>query len=196
MFLQTAHIKSFTNKHDEIPAFHVAYGVVTFIAAAMFSIGTFGVLIIAHMLLDVFKYRDVHKLSWPITIRAVFHENLLDIMLFLLALVTSVYLHSSVEFIQFGAFLRTEISVVRLIAIVLPKFVILEHILKVFAHIHHYMLYIHPGTYKKQFTLTEKIYSSIIVSVLLLLLLTPQITGVDPEVIVHVVLYELQPFRL
>lgn len=190
------HFSNFARFHDEIPAFHVFYAVLTLLAAAMFSIGTFGVLIIAHMVLDIVKYREVHKLPWSHTLKAVVHESLLDCTLLAVALLVSVYFHSSVGFIQLSGLLRAELSIVQFLGVVLPKFIILEHLVKVFAHIHHYLLYIHPHAHKRRWSKLDKIYFGLLTGSVLLLLFAPMITRADPTVITHVVLHELQPFRL
>ena len=54
------HLRIFAHEHDDIPAFHAAYLVGTFLAAAIFNLGFFLLLIIGHMCLDVVKYRDFH----------------------------------------------------------------------------------------------------------------------------------------
>lgn len=190
------HLHGFARIHDELPAFHILYAICTFIAAAMFSLGTFAIIIIAHMLLDVIKYRDVHAYSWKDTVLSVIHESVLEVALFCIALLVSIFFHSSVGFVHFSGALRIELSIVQFFGIILPKYFILEHAIKVFSHVHHYLLYIHPTVGKRRWTMLDKCYLGIIFSSVLLLLSSPFITQADPTVIAHVVWYELQPFRL
>ena len=62
-------LRTFAWVHDELPAFHAAYLVLTFLTAALFNFGVFALLIAAHMMLDFVKYREVHGFTLLNTFR-------------------------------------------------------------------------------------------------------------------------------
>ena len=68
-------VRHFAHEHDDQPAFHATYLVIAFLTALLFNLGAFGLLIIAHMSLDM-----VHAIAklcgLPIP-----QESLLDSML-------------------------------------------------------------------------------------------------------------------
>ncbi len=131
--------RSFAHDHDDIPAFHAAYLVGTFLAAAIFNLGFFLALIVMHMCLDFVKYRDYHRYSYAETIWAVFIENMIDIMLFFIALTFSVYTSHSFALAALSGFARTELTIVRAIGTIVPKFEILQHLSTILLNIHAYM---------------------------------------------------------
>ena len=188
-------LRTFADEHDNIPAFHAVYLVLVLMAAMLFNLGVFGVLILIHMSLDIVKYRDVHKFSWGNTFKAMAHENLIDVTLFFVALVFSVYFHHSVGMIGISGLLRAELTIMHLFGTVVPKFIILEDFLKVISHLHHYLEQIHPD-FHKGWTRLDKIYLSFIGTAVLLLIMAPNIMHVDPSVVQWVVLWELVPWNI
>ena len=50
-----ASARLFAHRHDELPAFHAAYLVITVLCAALLSLGAFAALIVAHIALDYVK---------------------------------------------------------------------------------------------------------------------------------------------
>lgn len=135
----TDRLRVFAHEHDDIPAFHATYLVGTFLAAAIFNLGFFLVLIVGHMCLDFVKYRDYHRYGYAETVWAMFVENLFDIMLFFLALMFSVYTSHSFALAAFSGLARTELTVVRAVGILVPKIEILQHALCVLLNIHTYL---------------------------------------------------------
>lgn len=184
-------LRRFAHQHDEILAFHVAFAVLTFISAAMLSLGWFAIFIVGHMVLDVIKYKEVHEYSWRNTINAVLHESLLELMLFSIALLVSVYFHSSIYAINISGFMRAEMTLVRLVGVIIPKFIIIEEILKIFIHFQHYLEAMHPNAKNIHLTLPEKIYAGVIVISTILLLAAPYITNTAPHIINTIILNEL-----
>jgi hypothetical protein len=132
-------VRSFAHEHDDIPAFHAAYLVGTFLAAAIFNLGFFLALIVMHMCLDFVKYRDYHRYGYAETIWAMFVENVIDIMLFFVALTFSVYTSHSFALAALSGFARTELTIVRAIGTIVPKFEILQHLATILLDIHAYM---------------------------------------------------------
>lgn len=184
-------LKQFALKHDEIPAFHVSFAILTFISAAMLSLGWFAILIILHIVLDIAKYRDVHGFTWRETMNATLHESLLELMFFNMALLISVYFHSSTGFLNISGLLRAEATLVYITGVVVPKFIIMEHVLKALTHISHYIGNLKPDAKRAYLIVPEKIYASFIVCSVVLLLAAPYITNTPPEVINNVILHEL-----
>ena len=72
---------TFARGHDDIPAFHAGYLLLTFLAAALFNLGICAIFVCGHMSLDLYKYRDVHHYTWMQTVRATMLESLVDLML-------------------------------------------------------------------------------------------------------------------
>lgn len=184
-------IKQFAHRHDDIPAFHVSFALLTFISAAMLSLGWFAVLIIIHMVLDVAKYREVHGFTWRETINATLHESLLELMFFSMALLISVYFHSSTGFLNISGMLRAEATLIYITGVVVPKFIIMEQVLKALTHISHYLHRLKPNAKRANLTVPEKIYASFIVCSVVLLMAAPYVTNTPPEVINHVIFHEL-----
>lgn len=129
----------FAHEHDEIPAFHAAYLVGTFLVAALLNLGFFLLLIGVHMLLDAVKYRDFHGYGWRATVRAVFMENLVDIALFMTALTFVIYLNHSFALAALSGLIRSELTLVKAFGTLVPKMEILEHMIRTFVHLHNYM---------------------------------------------------------
>ena len=188
-------LRWFAHEHDDIPAFHAAYLVLTFLAAAMFNVGAFGLLIIFHMCLDIVKYREIHNLSWRGTLKGVAHESLVDVTLFMLALLISVYFHHSVGLVSVSGLLHAELSIFRALGTMIPKAIILEHFLKVVSHIHHYMEQVHPGMRLNRWKPIDKVYIVFTTLSLALLVGAPYIMNVDGEVIRLIVFSELVPWN-
>jgi hypothetical protein len=162
------HIRIFAHEHDDIPAFHAAYLVGTFLAAAIFNLGFFLVLIAAHMCLDIIKYRDLHGFGWLLTARAVIYENIVDIALFLLALTFAVYLHHTFAVIAVSGLVRSEFTIIRGLGTILPKMGIVEHTFGILLNFHAYLYSLHPDL--KQPIARVHRWSSITVIICLILL--------------------------
>ena len=168
-------VRAFAQRHDELPAFHAAYLVLTILVAALLNLGAFGLLIIAHMVLDTVKYREVHRMSWPETIRATLRENLFDHTLFVLGFLIAVYLHHSLPGIAgISGLLRSEITIARGLGTLLPKTEILQRFLHVIFHLRHHLTHIETPI-GERFTPTERFSIVLIGCSLLLLLLAPAI---------------------
>lgn len=188
-------LRTFAHEHDEIPAFHAGFLVLTFLAAAMFNLGAFAILIFMHMCLDVVKYREIHKFSWSMTVKGVLHESLIDMMLLSVGLVFSVYFHHSVFTAGVSGLLRAEITVVRALGTIIPKLKILHHFLKIIAHLNYYLETVHPHL-RKEWTKADKLYMFFILVSVGLLFAAPALMDADPSVVRMVVLWELTPWNM
>jgi hypothetical protein len=187
-------LRSFAHQHDDLPAFHAAYLVLTLLAAALFNLGFFALLIALHMLLDVFKYRDVHHYSWKRTVEGMVRESIVDISLLLMGLAVAVYLHPSLPlFVGVQGVMLAEITVLRAVGVISPKLKILYDFLKVVAHIDLYLHHVHPRLGKGASMIEYVALLSLFVS-LGLLVIAPLILLVDPAKYLSILFEELIPW--
>lgn len=163
---------AFARSHDDIPAFHAAFLVGTFLAATVLNLGFFAILIFAHIALDIVKYRDIHSASWLRTFRASFIESLFDVTLLSVALTSSLYLHHSFALTVLSGLSRAELTVFRALATILPKMQILEHSFHLFAHVKSYLQTPHPSV-EKGLTQGQRISVLFLLGSVALLLVSP-----------------------
>ncbi len=136
--------RSFAHEHDDVPAFHAAYLVSTFLAAAMLHLGFFAILIALHMCLDYVKYRDYFRLSITQTFRAMLLESVVDIALFFTALTFEVYLSETFALEATSGLLRSGLTLLRAVGTIIPKIHILERAISVIISLHAYLYTPHP----------------------------------------------------
>jgi hypothetical protein len=185
-------LRAFAERHDHLPAFHAGFLVLALLAATLFNLGFFALLIALHMALDTVKFHRLH--GWK-RVRAVLHESLIELTLFCTALAFSVYVHHSAGMVAFSAALRAEVALIGILGVVLPKYVIVEGVLKILAHWVHALGHLRPCA-ERGFTHFDRLYIASIAACLLLLLGAPALTGASPDVIGSVVLWELSPLHL
>jgi hypothetical protein len=145
MHTLTNRLRLFAHEHDDVPAFHAAYLVATFLVAAVFSLGYFALLIALHMALDYVKYREVFHFNLRMTFRGMFLESVVDIALLLLALTFAVYLSNDLALVALGGLIRSELTIIRMLGTVLPKIRIFEHCLTIALDVHSYLHAVHPN---------------------------------------------------
>lgn len=185
-------LRSFAHEHDDIPAFHAAYLVATFLAAAVLNLGFFAVLIAGHMALDYVKYREVHQYGIRVTIKAMILESITDIALFLVALTFGVYLSHTYVLAAFSGLIRSELTLLRALGTLLPKVAILEHMIVIALDVHAYMHNVEPAL-RGKFTAVQT--WSLRFSVLSILLLAGSIALFwgDEETLMKILVQELVP---
>ncbi len=132
-------MRGFAHEHDDIPAFHAAYLVGTFLAAALFNLGFFVILIVGHMCLDYVKYRDINKFSFGLTVKAMFRESMIDIALLLVAMVFIVYLNNSFAIAAMSGMARAELTILRALGTIAPKIEIIERLFGIVMNIEQYL---------------------------------------------------------
>jgi hypothetical protein len=160
--------RQFAHEHDEIPAFHAAYIVAAIFISLLFHLGAFALLILFHILLDVFKYREIHGYSLRETVRAALLESIVDIALFFFALTLSVYVHNTLLITMLGGFTRSELTIVQFLGSFFAKLKILENFFELFTYFHAYM---HTPTYGRNTSLTRAEWWSAVFSVFCIILL-------------------------
>lgn len=185
----------FARSHDELPAFHAAYLALTFLAAALFNLGFFALLIIAHMALDVVKYREVHNKSWRNVAEGVVRESLLEFTVFAIALVFAVYLHHSLWLAGLTGVIRAQATLVRFLGTTLPKLTILAGFRNVITHLHTYLANTHSRLGLPWSGMERTFLFVLGFSVLALFAAVP-ITGADAAVWERIFVEELIPWNL
>lgn len=189
-------MRIFAQRHDDLPAFHAAYLVLTILVAALLNLGAFGLLIFAHMVLDTVKYREIHHLSWQQTLRATLRENLFEYTLFALGFLIAVYLHHSLPGIAgISGLLRSEITIARGIGTLLPKTEILQRFLHVIFHLRHHLAHMETPI-GERLTPTERFSLVLIGCSALLLLLAPTILHISGTQLFLITQEEIIPWHM
>lgn len=188
-------LRHFAHAHDDLPAFHAGYLVLTVLAAAILNLGAFAVLIAAHVSLDLIKYRELHRLSWMRTLEGTFRENLIDIFLLVVALTFSVYLHHTIGIVALSGVVRADLTVARVAGVFLPKFEILNRFLAMLLHIGEHMRTLHARL-SKSLASGEQLLLFLLAATLILLLGSPAILGISASAFFETLARELIPWRL
>ena len=187
-------LRRFAHEHDDIVAFHAMFILLAFLCAGLFNLGAFALLVLAHMTLDVVKYRERHEFTWKETAEGVVRESLVDVTLLLVGLVFAVYLHHSVGIASLSGLMRAEIAFIRTFAMFVPKVKILHHFLKIMAHLHHYLEQVHPR-HSKAWSGLETLCLYFCAASLALLVFSAPLMNVDGNVIKSILYYELIPWK-
>ncbi len=189
-------LRLFAHQHDSLPAFHAAFLVLSFLAAAILNLGFFGVLILVHMALDIVKYREVHGLDWRKTTEGVIRESIVDLTLFMMGLVVAVYLHPSLTgMIGIKGLMLAEITVLRGIGIMTPKLKILYDMLKILSDIDHYLSRLHPK-FGKNVSMIEYVCTFSLFVATGMILIAPVLLMLDGAEFMRILLSELTPWHL
>ena len=188
-------LRAFTHRHDEMPAFHAGYMVLVFLTAALFNLGTFGLLVAAHMSLDIVKYRDLHGFSWKLTARGTTRESLIDMMLLFIGLVFAVYLHHGAGIIALSGLLRAEGTIIRALVTLIPKLEVFQHVLHIFLTTREHLMVIEPATTPGWSRLDYFCFGVIALSGVLLVFAIP-LLNLEPSLFQNILTEELIPWRL
>ena len=140
------HSRSFARRHDDIPAFHAASIALTLLAAALFNVGAFAVLIVAHAALDIIKYRDVHGMPWLRTLSAIFREGLLDLFFLSVALCFALTLHHGQSVFALSGAIRMEEVLLRVFGMGLARLEVLMHSMWIFSNIRQHLVDVRDAT--------------------------------------------------
>lgn len=189
-------LRSFAHEHDNLPAFHAAYLAMTFLAAALFNLGFFAVLIVFHMVLDVFKYREVQGLNWKRTAEGVARESIVEVALLLMGLVVAVYLHPTLTgLVGIKGLMLAEITILHGIGVMTPKLKILYDMLKILANVDLYLQRLHPRFGKKLSMIETVSCISICVS-LGMLIIAPILLMLSNAQYLYILMDELAPWNV
>lgn len=140
-----ASFSRFAKTHDDLPAFHAAYLVLTILAAALLNLGFFAMIIGIHMALDIVKYREYHGFTWKRTFEGVIRESVVDVTLLSMGLVFAIFLHPSLTgMMGMQGLMLAEVTILRAVGVMTPKLKIVFEFLKILSHLDHYMTTLHP----------------------------------------------------
>lgn len=188
-------LRHFAHEHDDLPAFHAGYLVLTVVIAAMLNLGVFVFLIAAHMALDLVKYRELHHLSWARTVEGTLRESLLDCALLAGALACAVYLHHTIGIVAVSGIVRADLTLVRLAGTLLPKVEILERFAAVFLRMGTHLRTV-VARLGEALSPGEKMELFLALAFLVLLFLAPMVLHITPTEYVGHLAVELIPWRI
>jgi len=187
-------LRRFAHEHDDLPAFHAGYLVLTVLVAALFNLGAFAVLILAHVSLDIVKYREVHQCDWRRTADGIFHENIFDILLLAVGFVFAVYFHNTAGVAGVSGVIRADETIFRAFGTLIPKVEILQDFLKVMLHLTSYLRFPHAQM-GFSWTQGEKLCVFFLSICIILLVSAPFILGMDASDFSHIIAGEAVPWR-
>ena len=185
-------LRHFAREHDELPAFHAGYLVLTVITAGLLNLGAFFLLIAAHFSLDLVKYREVHDLSWGQTLEASLREGLLDFFLLMTALTFSVYIRNAIGIAAVSGIIRSDLTLARFAGVFLPKFEMLHRFLGILLNIGRHLRTIHLRI-GQRLTSSERLQLFLLTASLILLLAAPVILHQSATTIGGIVAHEMLP---
>ena len=187
-------LRRFAHQHDEMPAFHAGYLVITFLVAALFNVGAFALLIGAHMSLDYVKYSEVHGFGMKKTVQGMFFESLVDIMLFAVGLLFTVYFHHATGIIAVSGLLRASESIVAAVGTLIPKLEILHHVYVDFFHVKRHMARI-PEELSSGLTVADMICLLLTIVAGILIVIAPSILTLDGSTFLNILSDALIPWN-
>lgn len=186
------HVKLFAKAHDDMPAFHAGFLVLSVLVSLFFSMGVFAMLILFHAALDVAKYRMVHNLSARGTLKGVIRENLLDVTLVTIGLTAAVCFHHHIFFGSVSSLVRADIFLLRMIGTTLPKMQIFHSFMCVAASMRSYIHTKHEQL-EMPWSAFDKACFIIMLLGIALFLATPFIFGIDQSTIQKILVEEMTP---
>lgn len=178
---RTSHaFKNFASVHDDLPAFKAGYLVLTVITAALFPLGAFFLLIVAHASLDLVKYREHMGLNWAQTGEGILRENLLDITLLGIGFVFAMYFHHTIGIAGVSGVLRADITIIRGLGTLIPKAEILNDFLHVMGRLWTHLHTPHERI-GKSWNSGEKLCFFVLTASVILLVTAPTILHIDSQ---------------
>jgi hypothetical protein len=176
-----ARFRAFLQEHDDMPAFHAAFLVLSVLIAALFNLGAFGLLILLHMALDAYKHRAREGRMF-----FVLRDSLPDIALLALALVFALYLHPAGGLVAASGLLRAEASITRMLGMLLPRFALLRHVECSALHA--------PGRVLPHWSWVEEASLVVLIVSVLLLIVAP--LGLHADAFIRILGEQLVPWNL
>ena len=132
------HVIHVAHRHDDWKWFKVWFAVATVTASIVLNLGIFALLVSAHMVLDVIKYRTRHNLNWYWTGVETLREGLVDVFFISFGLLLSVAFHHEVAIGGLGRMARLEVLLLNLLLRVGPRIKIAEHLLEIVLYWKHH----------------------------------------------------------
>jgi len=184
----------FLHTHDDYPAFHAGFLVLTLLIAALFNLGMFALLIAVHMGLDYVKYTERHGFATRKAMVGVLSESIIDITLLMVGLVFAVYLHHSAGLIAASGLLRAGGYSARAFGIVLPKLEVLYHFCDTLMNPQEHMDHFDEEV-RARWTMAMTIAVCAVVSCVLLLLIAPSILSINALETGSIIVHQLTPWN-
>lgn len=188
-------IRTVALEHDSAPAFHAAYLVFVFLAAALLNSGAFAVLVAAHISLDIVKYREVHRFPWARTLAATFRENLVDVALLVTALCFAVYFHHATSITAVSGALHVEQTIIRGLGMALPKMEVLFHNMRIMTGMREHLRDVRQGAIGRRYLFTEKLCVLALLAGIAALIAAPAILP-NPDMVYRTFGDQLIPWRI
>ncbi|MBM3230738.1 hypothetical protein FJZ28_00240 [Candidatus Peregrinibacteria bacterium] len=188
-------LRNFAHQHDDIPAFHAGYLLLTILSAAMLNLGAFVLLIAAHMSLDFVKYRERNGLPWSQTFEGMLRESLVDLTLLFTGVALSVYLHHHVAVAALSGMFLEQVKLVRALALFVPKFEILRHFVVAVLSLRSYLSELHPGMHTG-WSGPERLCMALCVLSIVLVAFASPLMSAPGDVVTAILADELIPWRL
>lgn len=188
-------IKRFFHGHDNLPAFHAGYLVATFLAAALFNLGFFLLLILIHMFFDYVKYREVGHQDFLHTMKSVLSESIFDLALLVFALALIVYARHSYPLPLLSGLVRSGLNLAVAVGILIPKMRVFDDIEAAIVHVQTH-LYAPPSHPSGELTALQRLSAIVFLVCFFLILFSPILPGVDSGAILWTLRQQLIPWHL
>lgn len=189
-------IRSVVRDHEDLPALHAGFLVFSFLAAALFRLGFFALLIIVRMVLDIVKEREVFHRSWGKTAESVVRSSLPDISLLTFGFAFAMLLHPLLPPVSFATgFTLAVFTLSRGMGVTLPKLKILFDLLRVFFHMESY-LGAKNTVVGKPLVFAERVSLLLLISSLAALILLPFMLQMSVSEYLSLLLAQCVPWRM
>ncbi len=188
-------LRALLREHDDLPAFRAGFIVLSFLTAALFPFGAFALLIVAHVAMDLVKYRELHGFPWRKTARGIARENVADLSYLLFGLLIVVLSRPQVYRANLAWFFQGREAVVAAGVVFLSKLLILTHFLTVVLHpVRHNRATDYAR--RARWTVSERMYASLFLVLLLFLLTAPRLLAIHEPQFRDLLLRQMVPWRV
>jgi len=191
--MHSALLRTIVADHDDIPAFKASFFVLSLLSAALLNFGAFGLLIVAHMGLDIVKYREVHGYSWSITMRGVVRESIMDMTLLIMGLVITIFMDPSLHLVT--AAMHANSVFLRAVAITLSKVIVLMRFATVLVHPYKH-LRMTKTALRKEWLFGERSFAALFILLIVLLIAAPWVMSFSDHVYQELLLRAVVPWRI
>lgn len=185
-------IRTLVADHDDIPAFKAGFFVLSLLCAALLNFGAFGLLIVAHMGLDIVKYREVHGYSWAITMRGVVRESIMDMTLLIMGLVITIFMDPSLHIVT--TVIHGKSALLRAVAVTLSKIIVLSRFAVVLLHPAKH-LNMTKIALRKEWLFGERSFVTLFIVLIALLIVAPWVMSFSDHIYKELLLRSVVPWR-
>ena len=189
-------IKAYILNHDRKISFFVVYLIVGIMLALLLNLSILILFVMVHTIFDYHKYR-LNKLSKKMAIGKAMQEQLMDLMFIFVSITLAVYLNHKTPGVV-GLYTLKALEEIRIFNLVkaLPRFLIIEHIIKGVTHgIHHIREHTTHISIPK-FGDWEVFFVQMILYCWILIALAPAFTALTYADVWHNILIEVSPWHI